>query len=365
MKKIVLTYLFLLCGVLIFAQAAVPADDLFFKGSLSEAKAKAKAENKRVMVMASATFCGPCKRLEKEVYPTPEFRELRDKNNLILVYYHDLDKHDPDGIQRTYKIAAYPCFIVLDTDGKEMVRIAGNGAPKEIFINKMNSILQLKNSHEARKKLLEEDPSTALDYIQFLREAFFKEELEKTLYDLLAKGPLENYFTDQWWQMYNNYATYIDSGIIKYMVDHPEEVVAVIGQEKYDRFLTDRGLRMIDIRVSGSHKKYDQVRRILEFIEVHPQLETPLSRFFKKNIGLAEKGKGVKLFHKTLPWLKKADTESRKVLWGISISGLTSLEQKEQKQYMIRAIEECLKYEPDEKAKTEYVNTLNFLKNNR
>lgn len=362
MKKLVITYLFLLCGVLIFAQAAAPSDDLFFKGTLSEAKAKAKAEDKRVMIMLSATFCGPCKRLEKEVYPTPEFRDVRDRNNLILIYYHDLDKNDPDKIRPDYQIAAYPCFIVLDSDGKEMVRIAGNGASKEIFCNKLNAVLQPQNTHDARKKLLEEDPSTALNYIQFLREAFLKEELEETLYKLLEKGPLENYFTEQWWQMYYDYATYIDSGIIRYMVDHPEKVVAVIGQEKYNQFLYDRGLKMIDMRVSGSHKKYDQVRRIIKFIDVHPQLETPLSRFFKKNIDLAEKGNGVKLFNKTIPWIKKADTESRKVLWGISFSGLTTIEHKELEQYMIRSLEECLKYELDEKAKSEYANTLNYLK---
>lgn len=362
MKKLILIYLFLLHGALLFAQPANPSDDLFFKGSLGEAKAKAKAENKRVMIMVSATYCGPCKELEQKVYPTPEFRELRDRNNLIVVYYHDLDKQDPDEIHPTYKIAAYPSFIILGSDGKEIVRIVGPGFTKEAFCNKMNTILQPENSHDARKKLLEEDPSTAYEYIQFLREGLLKEELENTLYDLLGKGPLENYFTEQWWQMYENYATYIDSGIIRYMVDHQEEVVAIIGQEKYDRFLTDRGLKMINIRVSGSRKRYDQVRRIVEFADAHPQLETSLSRFFKKNIDLAEKGDGVALFNETLQWVKDSDTPSRKVLLGVSYSRLAELERKELEKYMIRGIEECQKYEPDEKAKAEYANMLKTLK---
>lgn len=362
MKKLVLTYLFLLCGVLLFAQSANSLNDLFFKGSLSEAKAQAKAENKRVMVMVSATYCGPCKELEQKVYPTPEFRELCDKNNLIVIYYHDLDKRDPDDIHPTYKIAAYPSFIILGPDGKEIVRIVGPGFTKEAFCNRMNAILQPENSHDARKKLLEEDPSTAYEYIQFLRDGLLQEELENTLYDLLEKGPLESYFNEQWWQMYENYTTYIDSGIIRYMVDHPAEVAAVIGQEKYDRFLTERGLKMIYMRVSGSRKRYDQVRRIVEFIDVHPQLETPLSRFFKKNIDLAEKGDGVELFNETLRWIKKADTPSRKVLAQFSYSGLRSLERPELEKYMARSFEECLKYEPDEKAKTEYANMLKTLK---
>lgn len=363
MKNIFMICLLLLSSFAVNAQDNKIPDDLFFKGSLREAIAKGKAENKRVMIMVSATYCGPCKQLERNVYPTPEFRELRDKNNLILIYYHDLDKNDPDGIHPTYKIGAYPSFIVLSPEGKEMVRIAGCASSLKTFCDKLNNLLKPESTLEARKKQLAEDPSSAFEYIQFLREAFLKEELEETMYKLLEKGPLADYFTDRWWQNYRDYATFIDSGVIRYMLDHPTEVIAVIGQKKYDEFLYNRGMYMIKSRVTGSYKRYPQVRQILQFVDAHPQLETPLSRFFKENIDIAESNDGEKLFERTLQWIKKVDTETRHVLSVVGVSGLVkTLKQEELKPYMVKMLKMCVKYERDPETKAAYEKSLESYK---
>ena len=61
LKTLLLSGVCLLMAVAAVAQNKAIPEDLFFKGSLQEAKAKAKAENKRLMLMVSATFCGPCK----------------------------------------------------------------------------------------------------------------------------------------------------------------------------------------------------------------------------------------------------------------------------------------------------------------
>lgn len=362
LKTLLLSGVCLLMAVAAVAQNKAIPEDLFFKGSLQEAKAKAKAENKRLMLMVSATFCGPCKQLERDVYPTPEFRELRDKNNLILKYYHDLDKNDPDSIHKLYKIAAYPSFIVLSPDGEETVRIAGCAASLQVFCNNLNNLLKPEGTKEARQQRLKEDPSYAYDYIQFLREAFLYKELEDTMYKLMEKGPLEDYFTEKWWQSYYNYVNYIDSGVLNFMLDHPEEVIQVIGKEKYEDFLHNRGLRMIELRVTGSNKFYDKVRAIVKFAEKHPELETTLSRFFRKNVDLAENGDGEALFNETMRWIKDADTKSRKVLNVVATSRLESLERPKLEAYMLKIAEESLKYETDPKAKAEYENWVNTMK---
>lgn len=360
MKKAIFVYLLLLCSFVTSAQSSADFGDLFFQGSLDEAKAKAKAENKRVLIITSATYCGPCKELARELYPTPEFRRFRDSSGLIILYYHDLDKKDPDKIHPTYKIGAYPSFIFLDSNGKEFTRYVG--ARGVTTLENLKACLVPANSFEARKKLLEEDPSTAYDYIQYLLSAFMEDEMEKTIYDLLKKGPLENYFTEQWWQFYYNYAKFINSGVVNYMLDYPKEVIGVIGKEKYDEFLYNRSMYMISSRVSGSHKRFEQVRQILAFIDKHPQLETPLSRFFKENIDLAENGDGDELFKECMKWVKKADTQTRETLMNIAWYKKASIDRKELEQnYMKPFFEKCLKYEKDEKAREMYAKSLEIL----
>lgn len=360
MKKAIFVYLLLLCSFAVSAQSSADFGDLFFQGSLAEAKAKAKAENRQVLIICSTSYCGPCKELARELYPTPEFRQFRDSNELIILYYPEIDKTDPDNVDATYNIEAVPAFVFLGSDGKEFTRFVG--ARSRATLEDLKACLLADNSYAARKKRLEEDPSTAYDFVQYLLTTFMNDEMEKTIYDLLKKGPLEDYFTEKWWEFYKGYAMFIDSGVIRFMVDYPDEVIAVIGKEKYDEFMYDRGIRMISTRVSGSHKYFDKVRQIVEFIDKHPQLETPLSRFFKKNIDIVENGSGEEVFDVCMKGVKKADTPTREALMNVAWYKLTSLDRKElEENYMKPFLEKCVKYEKDEKAKEMYSKTLEMM----
>nr|WP_309762545.1 thioredoxin family protein [Chryseobacterium sp. SORGH_AS_1175] len=63
MKKII-SGLFLFIGVLIFSQESIQFQDVPFKDLI----AKAKKENKIVFIDAYASWCGPCKMMERNVF---------------------------------------------------------------------------------------------------------------------------------------------------------------------------------------------------------------------------------------------------------------------------------------------------------
>lgn len=353
-KQVIVTSIATLFSVAALAQSTQIPDDLFFKGTVDEAKAKAATEHSRVMIITSATYCGPCKELAAKVYPTVDFKRFRDENGLIMLYYSDLDKKDPDRIMKTYEVGAHPSFIFLESDGKELNRWVGGAATTAELRKSLDGILEKSNSFASRKAQVEKDPSYAYEYIKYLKQSYKRYEVETELYTLLKKGPLKDYFTGQWWSYYTNHGKYPYSGIIRYMVDYPKEVAAVIGQEKYDSFMQDRGIQLINVNIAGANKRYDKVKEALEFIDKHPQLETTVSQFFKKNLSLAEGTDGIALYNETLPWFKGANTASRKVLFQVSFSGLKSLERKAFETYLKTALEECLKYESDPKSRTDY-----------
>ena len=64
---LVASTLFALCGGAA-AQSETHPGISFFNGTLKEAIAKAKAENKFVFFDAYASWCGPCKAMDKEVF---------------------------------------------------------------------------------------------------------------------------------------------------------------------------------------------------------------------------------------------------------------------------------------------------------
>ncbi len=63
MKKI-FSGLFLISAIITFAQEAIQFQDIPFKDLIT----KAKKENKIVFIDAYASWCGPCKMMEKNIF---------------------------------------------------------------------------------------------------------------------------------------------------------------------------------------------------------------------------------------------------------------------------------------------------------
>ena len=141
---------------MLFLSSSVMAQVEFENGSLKEAIAKAKADNKLIMVMGSATWWGPCKGLERNVFPTSEAGDFL--NSKFIVKKYNLDKNDPDKIVETYKISGYPTFIILDGDGKEIARMVGAPAETTKFIEAIkNTLAKAKKPIEVVEKEVEEE----------------------------------------------------------------------------------------------------------------------------------------------------------------------------------------------------------------
>lgn len=73
-------------------------------------------ENKNYVVMISASWCGPCKKMY------PEMKKLREKGYIIYIF--DTTKKEFEDYAALYAINAYPTFIVYDK-GKEVRRSVG------------------------------------------------------------------------------------------------------------------------------------------------------------------------------------------------------------------------------------------------
>jgi thioredoxin-related protein len=109
---------------------------------------QAKAEKKVVLVnFTGSDWCGWCKRLDKEVFTTTEFKEYATKN-LVLVeadfperkkQSSELKKAN-DGLKNKYKVDGFPTLVVLNDAGREIGRQDGYlaGGPKA-FIAKLES----------------------------------------------------------------------------------------------------------------------------------------------------------------------------------------------------------------------------------
>ncbi|RYG45047.1 DUF255 domain-containing protein [bacterium] len=96
--------------------------------NLEEAKKAAKAGNKQIFVDFMAEWCGPCKLLAKEVFPTQEFKALGKKLVFLQI---DVDRQP--AVSKAYKIEAMPTQMVLNKDGGIVGSTVGYGGKQPFF----------------------------------------------------------------------------------------------------------------------------------------------------------------------------------------------------------------------------------------
>lgn len=105
---------------------------------------KAKNEKKAIFVDAFTTWCGPCKQMDKEVFPQKEVGDFFNANFISFKLQMDQTAKD-DAVtkgryddaklfEQTHKIASYPCYLFFDTEGKLIHKAGGGGLKPADFI---------------------------------------------------------------------------------------------------------------------------------------------------------------------------------------------------------------------------------------
>ena len=96
--------------------------------SLEEAKRLATAGNKKIFVDFMATWCGPCKMLEAQVFTTEKFKKYGSKLVFLKV---DVDAQT--SVASAYQITAMPTQMVLGKDGSVLSSTVGYGSPETFY----------------------------------------------------------------------------------------------------------------------------------------------------------------------------------------------------------------------------------------
>jgi len=107
--------------ILSVISAPVFADDgVKWYSSLDTAMAAAREQNRPILLDIYATWCGYCRRLRTEVYPSREF--LTETRNFILV---SVDGERTPGVASKYHIDGFPTILFLDRNGTALDRVNG------------------------------------------------------------------------------------------------------------------------------------------------------------------------------------------------------------------------------------------------
>ena len=90
--------------------------------SFDEALTAAKSEGKLVFIDFYTSWCGPCKRLAREVFPDKKVGDYMNSNFVCLKL--DAEKEGAE-LAKKFNVSAYPTLVVVGTDGNAISSFAG------------------------------------------------------------------------------------------------------------------------------------------------------------------------------------------------------------------------------------------------
>jgi len=133
MKKI----LFALAFISLTSYAFTQEKGIRFERGLSwsQIKKKAKDEHKYIFMDVFATWCSPCKKMDKEVYSSEQLGTYINDKFISVKVQADSSESDNDEVKKwyasahqivsEYKVTAYPSFLFFSPEGKPLSRDLG------------------------------------------------------------------------------------------------------------------------------------------------------------------------------------------------------------------------------------------------
>lgn len=126
--KIILVPVLSLLGIGLFAQGID-----FKKGHLDDVLALAEKENKLVFVDVYTTWCGPCKQMDRDVFPLDEIGAFYNTN--FINYKLDAENSEFNGpaIAQKYDVKGFPTYLFLNGEGTVQTTVSG-AMPADLFL---------------------------------------------------------------------------------------------------------------------------------------------------------------------------------------------------------------------------------------
>lgn len=137
MKHIIATLSAVAFASALFA-SDFPEGSPAFTTSADTVMKAAKDNGKPAILVFSASWCGPCQAMKKDVYPSAEVKPYHDKFNWS---YLDIDVEANGKLSDQYKVESIPHIFFVDGSGKVIDQQEGGDSPKA-FAAKLAKVLK-------------------------------------------------------------------------------------------------------------------------------------------------------------------------------------------------------------------------------
>lgn len=238
--------------------------------SWEQVKQKAKAENKYIFIDAYTTWCGPCKMMDRYVYPNDTVGDFFNQHFISIKVQMDRTKNDGEYVRswyedaksmsRRYMIEAFPTAIFLSPDAKMVYK--GQGfAPVQDFISMANVALTPGNVYhdpyleyqnlvsEYKKGIKHYDRMADMIKTAFkLNNGDFARELLKDHVNYASTVSEKERYTKGNIDVWSSFILKPDSKAFAFFLKDGDKIDKVMNQKGYSRDIVDKAIqaRIVD-----------------------------------------------------------------------------------------------------------------------
>lgn len=314
--------------------------------SLKEALGKAKVENKKMMVIASTTWCGPCKRLYQTLFPLKEVGDFM--NSKFVIKKYDIDKEDPDNI-KSMNITGYPTFIILDTNGRELSRFCGVSMDAKSFMQQIEEALKEENYWDVRLLRFKNDSSYAKEHIIYLMQLKRFEDADDAINQIFEKRCAEDNFSDEFLSIYQRL---ISGGggekTLKLLAEHRQDGEMIMGKEAFSSYMQEIGTDLVFH--NGDFPSQELLDKRLGFIERYPVMKSVLVEFVVRVRKDIVANRIVRFVNVAQEMMNRFSSQERYAI-ACYIADHVNLQCEEEKSCYVDYLEKALSIETDENFK--------------
>jgi thioredoxin-related protein len=230
--------------------------------SWAQVKEKAKRENKYIFLDCFTTWCGPCKRMDSQVYPSDSVGDYFNQRFISVKVQMDKTKKDNEDIQRwyddaaaihkQYRVEGYPTYIFLSAQSVIVQKDMGYKEVKDLVALAQAATTPGKvfnDPYEKYDKLMEAYKQGAIKYdsLQFmiriatkLRDTIMQRQLLKTHVDYECNLSPEQRYTRENIQFWASYSLGSKTRLFSFFYKDGDIIDKVMNQKDYARTVIDR-----------------------------------------------------------------------------------------------------------------------------
>ena len=289
MKHLLLTLITFLSASAMMAQGMVFEPD---GTTLEQAAVKAKAQNKMIFLDCYTDWCGPCKKMARDVFPDEKAGEYMNPRFINLKINMESEYGTP--LAKKLQITAYPTFVIFNSDAQEIGRIVGGSVVDE-FLRRVEEKAKDNTSSdlETRWKNGDRDSEFLKQYLATLTSAY-KADDANDVAEAILEGRETELGTNA--ELRNIFFRHINNPFSKsfvYVAKNPEIITDVAGTDildmKINSVLSAYQSKLInekDGKATLDQQKFDEYINLLNELNIpqadHYRLST-LITYSEKN----------------------------------------------------------------------------------